>query len=80
MDATKYSSTTAGYNHNDMWPKIETLLADIQSLCDQLLSNYHCLSSQQVVALIEVIEIQNFLLQEMFAKIAPASQIAEKRK
>ncbi len=80
MDATRLSSTTAGHNHNDSRRNIETSLEVIQSHCDQLLSNYHRLSSQQAIALIEVIENQNFLLQEMFANIAPSSQIADKRK
>jgi len=71
MDATKHPSTT-GPNHNDVRREIETSLELIQSHCDQLLSHYHRLSPPQVIALIEVIENQTFLLQEMFANIAPS--------
>ncbi len=78
MDANRNSTTPASHNHNEAWRKIETSLAIIQLYCDQLLSHYHQLSPQQAVELIEAIEVQNFLLQVMFANIAPSSQITDK--
>jgi len=80
MDANRDSAAPESRNHNETPRKIETSLAIIQSHCDQLLSNYQRLSPQQAVALIEAIEVQNFLLQEMIANIAPPTQIADKEK
>ncbi len=78
MDTNQNSTTPASHNHSETPHKIETSLAIIQSYCDQLLSHYHRLSPQQIVELIEAIEVQNFLLQEMFANIAPSIQITDK--
>lgn len=78
MDATRPSSPAPGCHHRDLWRKIETSLEVIQIHCNELLSHYPRLSSQQVIALIEVIEIQNFLLQEWLAQIAPASPMVDR--
>ena len=67
------SSFAAAGNQKDVWYKIETSLQAIQTHCNQLLSYYHRLSPHEIIVLIEAIEIQNFLLQELFAQVAPSS-------
>ena len=73
MGVSGGSSFKATSNPNNVWAEIGTSLDEIQIHCDQLLSRYHQLSSHEIIALIEAIEIKNFLLQELFAQIAPSS-------
>jgi hypothetical protein len=77
MDATGPSAAAAGRRHNDPWRKIEISLEAIQVHCNQLLSDYPRLSSQEVIDLIETIEIHSFLLQELLAQVAPSASLAD---
>ena len=72
MDGPGDSSFQSAGNHNDVWDEIEDSLQAIQTHCNYLLCYYHRLPSHEVIALIEAIEIQNFLLKELFVWIAPS--------
>ena len=57
--------------------KIKTSLALIQSLCNQLLTHYDQLSPPEIIDLIEVIELQTFLLQELLGDGLDVSHLFE---
>ena len=76
MAVPEDSSFQSAGNHEDVWSEIETSLQAIQTHCNHLLCHYHRLPSHEIIALIEAIEIQNFLLKELFVWIAPSPPTA----
>ncbi|MCB0211426.1 MAG: hypothetical protein KDJ52_18955 [Anaerolineae bacterium] len=79
MDTPGDSSSSISDDQNNTWNKVDTALQTIQVHCNQLLSHYNHLTLQQAITLIEAIEIQNFVLQELFSQMLPPSPSNEKR-
>ena len=80
MDVYGDSSFAAAGHQPEVWSKIEASLQTIQTHCNQVLSYYPQLPPHEIIDLIEVIEIQNFLLQELLAQVAPSSSTIDSEK